>query len=98
MIAMRLLREGWEAHPEAEQPLRGWYQVALAADWSKPTDVVATFATASVLKKGRIVFNIKGNDYRLIAFVRFRTRTIYLKWFGTHAAYDLIDAQTVERK
>ena len=97
IIALSLLRSGWDRYPDAEHPLRAWHQVATEADWARPTDAVATFGTASVLKKGRMVFNIKGNDYRLIVYVRYRTRTVYLKWFGTHAQYDRVDAQTVEK-
>jgi mRNA interferase HigB len=67
-----------------------------AAQWQRPTDITAQFTTASVLKGRRVVFNLKGNDYRLVAAVAYRFGAVYVKFIGTHAEYDCVDAATVE--
>ncbi len=67
-----------------------------AAQWAQPSDITAQFTTASVLKSGRVVFNIKGNDYRLVTAVAYRFGAVVVKFIGTHAEYDRIDANTVE--
>ncbi len=89
------LREYWETHPETEQHLKTWYDTAMNSDWKTPNDVKQTFATASILKENRIVFNIKGNSYRLIAKFNFQKQWIFIRFIGTHKAYDLIDANTI---
>lgn len=89
------LREYWEKHPETEQYLKTWYDTAMNSDWKTPNDVKQTFATASILKENRIVFNIKGNSYRLIAKFNFQKQWIFIRFIGTHKAYDLIDANTI---
>lgn len=66
------------------------------ADWSQPTDIKNQYRSGSVLKGRRAVFNIKGNDYRLVVLVAYRYQAIYVKFIGTHAEYDAIDAETVE--
>ena len=66
-----------------------------AADWQSPDEVKAQFGSASVLRDGRVVFNIKGNDYRLVVWINYPFRVVYIRFIGTHAAYDQIDAQTV---
>ena len=96
VIAVSHLRAFWEKHPEAEQPLRAWVKAVGAARWKRPSDIAAQFTAASVLKRRRVVFNIKGNDYRLIVAVAYRFEAVYVKFIGTHREYDLIDADTVE--
>ncbi|MDR1349186.1 MAG: type II toxin-antitoxin system HigB family toxin [Zoogloeaceae bacterium] len=96
VIAVSCLRKFWQTHPDAEQPLRCWVDEALRANWSCPTDITAQFITASVLKGRRVVFNIKGNDYRLITAVACRFGTLYIKFIGAHTQYDRIDANAVE--
>lgn len=96
VIAVGHLREFWESHPGAEQPLRAWLAAARAAQWLRPTDITGQFTTASVLESRRVVFNIKGNDFRLVAAVAYRFGAVYVKFIGTHADYDRIDADTVE--
>jgi len=73
-----------------------WFQEVQAAAWRNPAEVKASYATASILGGERIVFNIKGNDYRLVTAVDYRRRTVFIKWIGSHAAYDRIDARTVQ--
>jgi mRNA interferase HigB len=96
VIAVSSLRAFWEEHPSAEQPLRAWYEEVLHAQWTRPADVKAQFRHASVLKNRRVVFNIKGNDYRLIVAIAYRLQIVYVKFVGTHKAYDAVDAENVE--
>ncbi|MFW8564842.1 type II toxin-antitoxin system HigB family toxin [Orrella sp. 11846] len=96
VFAIATLREFWMRHPAAEQPLKSWYKEALAANWEQPADIKAQYRNASILKNRRVVFNIKGNDYRLIVAVAYRLQVVYVKFVGTHKEYDAIDAETVE--
>ncbi len=96
VIAVSALRTFWERHPDAEQPLKAWYEEARNASWTQPADIKERYRSASVLKNRRVVFNIKGNDYRLIVAVAYKTQILYVKFVGTHKAYDAIDAETVE--
>ena len=91
------LREFWgrPGRSDAEQPLRAWVSVVKAADWSKPTDIKAMFRSADILANDRVVFNIGGNKYRLVVAVHYRGKRIYIRFVGTHAEYDRIDAATV---
>ena len=98
VIAIATLKAFWEddKHKDAEQPLRAWYDEATKAAWQQPADIKAHYRNASILKNRRVVFNIKGNDYRLVVAVSFKLQLIYVKFVGTHQAYDAIDAETVE--
>jgi len=98
VIAIATLKAFWESakHKDAEQPLRAWYDEATKAAWQQPADIKAHYRNASILKNRRVVFNIKGNDYRLVVAVSFKLQLIYVKFVGTHQAYDAIDAETVE--
>lgn len=95
-IAISTLRQFWEKHPDAEQPIKAWVDEAAKAQWAQPSDIKVQYRSASILKNRRVVFNIKGNDYRLIVAVAFRLSIVYVKFIGTHAEYDKIDAETVE--
>lgn len=72
-----------------------WYRHALAADWKSPNDVKRDLGTASILRDGRVVFNIGGNKYRLVEWINYPYRVVYVRFIGTHAQYDRIDAQTI---
>ncbi len=96
VIAASTLRHFWDKHPDAEQPLKAWFDEASKANWSQPADIKAQFRNASVLKNRRVVFNIKGNHYRLIVAIAYKLGIVYVKFIGTHAEYDDIDAETVE--
>lgn len=80
---------------DAKEPVLAWYRHALIADWSSPSDVKADFGNASILKDGRVVFNIAGNKYRLIVWINYPYRVVYVRFIGTHAQYDRVDAQTI---
>jgi mRNA interferase HigB len=96
IIAISYLRQFWEEYPGAEQHLKAWIDEVKKAEWTQPAEIKAQYRSVSVLKNRRLVFNIKGNDYRLIVAVAYRYQAIYVKFVGTHAAYDAIDAETVE--
>lgn len=96
LIALSTLRQFWERHPAAEQPLKAWVDEASKAQWQQPADIKAQYRHASILKNRRVVFNIKGNDFRLIVAIAFNLSIVYVKFIGTHAEYDKIDAETVE--
>lgn len=85
------------SHPDAEGPLRAWYAEANAAEWTKPQDLKDRFPSADFIGD-RVVFNIKGNTYRLIVAVYFPGRIMFIKFIGTHAEYDEIDAVTVSHE
>lgn len=96
VIAVSTLRKFWERHPDSEQPLKAWYDEAKYATWTTPQDIRNHYASASFVGHNRVVFNIKGNNYRLVVAVAFRFQAIYIKFIGTHAEYDRINAATVE--
>jgi len=96
VIAVSTLRTFWERYPDAEQPLKAWYEEATSASWIQPADVKAQYRSASVLKNRRVVFNIKGNDYRLIVAIAYKLQIVYVKFVGTHKEYDAVDAETID--
>ncbi|MBP7711823.1 MAG: type II toxin-antitoxin system HigB family toxin [Gammaproteobacteria bacterium] len=96
VIAVSALRAFWERYPDAEQPLRAWYEEATIATWTQPADIKAQYRSAGVLKNRRVVFNIKGNHYRLVVAVAYKLQIVYVKFIGTHKEYDAVDAETVE--
>lgn len=95
IIARRTLREFWESHPDAEEPLLAWYREVEKEDWDTPAKVKAKYASASIVGNSRAVFNIKGNAYRLIVAINYPYRVVYIRFVGTHAEYDRIDAEEV---
>ena len=96
IIAVNYLRSFWEVNPDAEQPLKSWVDEVRKAAWQQPAAIKDQYRNASVLKNRRVVFNIKGNDYRLVVAVAYRFQAVYVKFIGTHAEYGDIDAETVE--
>ena len=98
IIAKRTLREFWESNPkhnEARAPLEAWHEEVVKADWENPQQVKSQFRNASILKDSRVVFNIKGNNYRLIAKINYPYRVVYIRFVGTHQQYDDIDVEAV---
>jgi len=95
IIAISQLRAFWNKHPQAEMPLRAWYAEASRADWKSPAEIKAAYRNASVLPNKRVVFNIKGNDYRLIVSVHYNRGMMFIRFVGTHTEYDRIDASTI---
>ena len=95
IIALGTLRDFWNRHPDADIPLRSWYANASRADWRSPADIKAAYRSASFIANNRVVFNIKGNDYRLVAAVHYNRGMMFIRFIGTHREYDRIDADTI---
>lgn len=95
IIARGTLRDFWEAHKDAEQPLKAWFKEVEAADWQSPHDVKAVYGNASVIRDNRVVFNIGGNKYRLIVKFNYPYRFGFIRFIGTHEQYDAIDAESI---
>jgi mRNA interferase HigB len=98
VIALSTLKAFWEGTPayrDVREPGLVWYRLACRAGWATPADVKADFRNASILKDGRVVFNLAGNKDRLVVWINYPYRVIYVRFIGTHAQYDAIDAQTV---
>lgn len=94
-IAVKTLREFGERHADAEQALKAWYREASEERWKDPAEIKRRYTSADVIPGNRMVFNIKGNSYRLIAKIHCNTGIIYIRFVGTHAEYDKIDAATI---
>lgn len=95
VIAVSRVREYQEAYPNAAKALSAWLTIAKKAKWQTPQEVQQVDPKVSILKDGRLVFNIAGNNYRLIVKVNYVTQSIFIRWFGTHPEYDKIDANSV---
>lgn len=95
IIAVRTLREFWEQHADAEQALKAWYHEARKSNWSQPADIKQYYPAADILPGNRIVFNIKGNTYRLVVKFHYGRGIGYIRFVGTHAEYDKVDATTI---
>ncbi|HZB94357.1 MAG TPA: type II toxin-antitoxin system HigB family toxin [Herpetosiphonaceae bacterium] len=95
IIARSTLRTFWEQHPDAEQALQAWYHDARQATWTSPADIKAVYANASILANNRVVFNIRGNQYRLVVAINYAYGIVYIRFVGTHQAYNQIDAATI---
>jgi len=106
VIARSTLREfveslhGTKACASVKSALDAWFHEAQCAAWKSPAEVKAAYSNASIVGGGRVVFNIKGNDYRLVVAIDYERQVIFIKWIGTHAEYDKINVATVkyERK
>jgi mRNA interferase HigB len=83
------------AHADAREPLMAWYREVRGADWATPADVKRAIRSASILNDGRAVFNIAVNKYRIVVWINYPYRVVYLRFIGAHRQYDRIDAQTV---
>ncbi|MGI0494636.1 type II toxin-antitoxin system HigB family toxin [Alkalinema pantanalense CENA528] len=95
IIARSTLRDYWENHSDIEDALKTWYYDASRADWQSPADVKEAYRNASIIANNRVVFNIKGNKYRLIVAIRYDIGIIFIRFIGTHTEYDQVDAETI---
>ena len=95
IIARSTLRDYWEKYPDSELPLKVWFAQIKKASWENFNELKAQFGNASVVGNDRVVFNIKGNEYRLIAAINYRKQIVWIRFIGTHKAYDKIDAKTI---
>ena len=95
IISRKALKEFWEQHPDAQQPLLAWYIDAKHVLWKSPADIKDVYRNASFIANNRVVFNIKGNKYRLIAAIQYEYSIVYVRFVGTHRQYERIDASTI---
>jgi mRNA interferase HigB len=98
VIALGTLKAFLDSEPayaDAREPVMAWYRQVLRADWSTPAEVKRDIRSASILKDGRVVFNIAGNKYRIVMWINYPYRVVYIRFIGTHHQYDQIDAQTI---
>ena len=95
IISRKALREFWGTYADSEQPLRAWYANVKQADWKTPSDIKATYRNASFVENNRVIFNIKGNTYRLIAAIDYQYGIVYIRFVGTHQRYNKINAATI---
>ena len=96
LVALPPLLTFIKRHPAAKQAVLAWCDEVKKAEWKSPVDVKNQYASVSVLKNRRVVFNLKGNDFRLIVAVAYNTGFVFVKFIGTHQQYDAVDANTVD--
>jgi len=95
VIAKKILKEFWEKHSDCEQQLKSWYHEACSATWKNLNEIKSEYPNASILSNNRIVFNIKGNNYRLIVKINCDYQIIWIRFIGTHTEYDKINANEI---
>lgn len=95
IISKKILREFWEKHSDSQQQLTAWYRETSSAEWKSPKEIKKEYPSASFLENNRVVFNIKGNKYRLIVRINYDYQMIWIRFVGTHAEYDKIDAKKI---
>lgn len=95
VIAKRTLRTFWGKHKNCEQQLKAWYKEVEEAQWKGPGDIKIDYPSASFIRDNRVILNIKGNDYRLIVKINYSYKIVWIRFIGTHADYDKIDANKI---
>ncbi len=95
VIAKKTLKDFWEVHNDCEQQLKSWFEEAIGALWKSPNDIKRDYPSASFLEDNRVVFNIKGNNYRLIVKINYKFGMVWIRFIGTHAEYDKVDAKRI---
>jgi mRNA interferase HigB len=95
VIAKKILREFWESHVDCEQTLKSWFLEASKATWKNPNEIKQEYPSASILNDNRVVFNIKGNKYRLIVRINYDYQMVWIRFIGTHSEYDKINATKI---
>ena len=98
VIALATLKrfiDAESAHADAREPVMAWYRQIKSADWASPAEIKREIRSASILKDGRAVFNIAGNKYRIVVWINYPYRVVYIRFIGSHRDYDAIDAQTI---
>jgi len=95
VFAKKILREFWERQTDSEEQLKTWYKEASKAVWTSPNDIKSEYPRASILKSGRVVFNICGNNYRLIVQINYSRGWVFIRFIGPHVEYDKVDANKI---
>ena len=97
IISIKVLKEFIDKHPQSKSSLEAWWNEAKVANWQNSQQIKEQYAIASFVGNNRVVFNIKGNDFRLVVAVAYRFGALYIKFVGTHEEYNKINVETVER-
>lgn len=95
VIAKKTIKNFWINYSDCEQQLKTWYQEATDSNWKSPADIKRLYPSASILADNRVVFNIKGNTYRIVVRINYDYSIIWIRFIGTHAQYDKIDATQI---
>ena len=95
IISRKTLREFWIKHNDCEEQLKSWHRETEKSNWNNPNELKREYPNASILENNRVVFNIKGNNYRLIVKINYDYKIIWIRFLGTHSEYDKIDATTI---
>jgi len=95
VISIKILREFWEIHSDCQEQLKSWFQETSKAEWKNPNEIKLEYPSASLLGDNRVVFNIKGNHYRIIVKINFEYKMVWIRFVGTHSEYDKIDANKI---
>ena len=95
IISQKTLKDFWERHSDAEQALQAWYADLKAAKWKSTSEIKSAYRNASFVGNNRVVFNIKGNTYRVVVAIQYQFGIVYIRFVGTHEEYDQIDAAAV---
>ena len=95
IISKKTLREFWLIHSDCEDSLKAWHKEAEESNWKTPHEIKKDYPSASILQDNRVVFNIKGNNYRLIVKINYDFAIVWIRFIGTHAQYDKINASTI---
>ena len=95
VISKKKLRGFWELHHDCEEQLKAWYNETEQGDWSDANSIKREYPSASILKGNRVIFNIKGNQYRLIVKINYGYRVVWIRFIGTHEEYNTINAETI---
>ncbi|HEX2994983.1 MAG TPA: type II toxin-antitoxin system HigB family toxin [Anaerolineales bacterium] len=95
LISRKKLIEFWTEYVDSKEQLKAWALEVEHAEWRTPSDVKARYGTADFLKNNRVVFNIKGNRYRLVVKIEYNIQIVFIRFIGTHKAYDKIDAENI---
>lgn len=95
VFSRRTLREFWKKHSDSEEALKAWFSEAEHSNWETPPDIKNFYPNASILPDNRVVFNIKGNTYRLIVKINYDYGHVFVRFIGTHAEYDKVEATTI---
>lgn len=95
LVTRQKLKQFWKKYPDAEGALTAWAKEAEHAHWKTPNDVKARYRSADPIGDNRVVFNIKGNDYRLVVKIHYNMQVVYIRFVGAHAEYNKIDAEKI---
>lgn len=95
VIAKKILREFWEKHPDCQEQLKAWHREATRANWYSPRDITKDYPSASIIEDNRVIFNIKGNHYRLVVKINYDYGQVWVRFIGTHSEYDRVDVKKI---